>query len=65
MDERRLKNIIQNMEKKLDKLTEILEDHEQRSEGNPNVTFDPSLCLSIVDQLRDDLHQDAGTQAAK
>lgn len=65
MDEHRLNNIIQNMEKKLDELTEILEDHEQRSEGNPNVTFNPSLCLSLVDQLRYDLDQDLDIEAKK
>ncbi|KAG9559936.1 hypothetical protein KCU71_g7440, partial [Aureobasidium melanogenum] len=63
MDKDSVRHTIQDMEEKLEQLAEILENHEQRFERDPSATFDPHLCLSLVQKLRSDLDEDGDTAA--
>ncbi|KAH0336558.1 hypothetical protein KCU81_g8567, partial [Aureobasidium melanogenum] len=63
MDKDSVRRIIQGVEKKLEQLSEILEDHEERCERDPDVTFDPRPCLSLIEKLRNDLEEDGDTAA--
>ncbi|KAH0159957.1 hypothetical protein KCU67_g6915, partial [Aureobasidium melanogenum] len=63
MDEDSLRRTLRAMKKKIDQLTEILEDHEERYEEDPSAPFDPRPCLSLVRELHEDIEEDANDDA--
>ncbi|KAG9518968.1 hypothetical protein KCV07_g5285, partial [Aureobasidium melanogenum] len=63
MDEDSLRCTLRVMKNKLDQLTEILEDHKERWEKDPSVSFDPRTCLSFVHELHVDIEGDANDDA--
>ncbi|KAG9675004.1 hypothetical protein KCU95_g16486, partial [Aureobasidium melanogenum] len=63
MDEDSLRRTLRAMKKKIDELTEILEDHEERWEKNSSIPFDPRSCLSLVRELHEDIEEDADENA--
>ncbi|KAG9848082.1 hypothetical protein KCU98_g5642, partial [Aureobasidium melanogenum] len=54
MDEDSLGHILFDMEEKIYRLAELLEDHERRYE-TASITADPHPCLSLVENLRTDI----------
>lgn len=65
MDEGSLRRTVQEMQEKIDQITEILENHEQRWEEDSSVAFDPRSCLSLVQELHDDINQEVNDEAGK
>lgn len=65
MDKNSLRRTLQCMEKKLEQLSEILEDHEERCEEDPGVAFDPRPCLSLVQDLLNDIDEECEIAAGK
>ncbi|KAH0008462.1 hypothetical protein KCU78_g11230, partial [Aureobasidium melanogenum] len=63
MDEDSLRSTLRVMKKKIDQLTEILEDHRESWKGDPSVPFNPHPCLYLVQKLHKDIEEDADNDA--